>query len=130
MRSRIPCGRSQASAKRRPTRCCMLRADRRSGVWTRSQRPESQSCGGKRSQASVHSASTHSKGRLRRIVAMETKRPLLDVSDLRTQFFTQDGVVKAVNGVGFSLGEGEALGLVGESGCGKSVTALSLMRLI
>jgi oligopeptide transport system ATP-binding protein len=63
-------------------------------------------------------------------VAMETKRPLLDVSDLRTQFFTQDGVVKAVNGVGFWLAEGEALGLVGESGCGKSVTALSLMRLI
>ncbi|MDQ3810898.1 MAG: ABC transporter ATP-binding protein, partial [Chloroflexota bacterium] len=55
---------------------------------------------------------------------------MLEVSDLRTQFFTQDGVVKAVNGVSFNLGEGEALGLVGESGCGKSVTALSLMRLI
>ena len=51
-------------------------------------------------------------------------------SDLRTQFFTQDGVVKAVNGVSFTLNEGEALGLVGESGCGKSVSALSLMRLI
>ena len=59
-----------------------------------------------------------------------TKRPLLEVTDLRTQFFTQDGVVKAVNGVSFTLGEGEALGLVGESGCGKSVSALSLMRLI
>jgi ABC-type dipeptide/oligopeptide/nickel transport system ATPase component len=58
------------------------------------------------------------------------KRPLLEVSDLRTQFFTQDGVVKAVSGVSFVLNEGEALGLVGESGCGKSVTALSLMRLI
>ncbi len=58
------------------------------------------------------------------------KRPLLEVTDLRTQFFTQDGVVKAVNGVSFMLGEGEALGLVGESGCGKSVSALSLMRLI
>ena len=55
---------------------------------------------------------------------------LLEVRDLRTQFFTQDGVVKAVNGVSFTLGEGEALGLVGESGCGKSVSALSLMRLI
>ncbi|MBI2755567.1 MAG: ABC transporter ATP-binding protein [Chloroflexi bacterium] len=58
------------------------------------------------------------------------KRPLLEVTDLRTQFFTQDGVVKAVNGVSFTLNEGEALGLVGESGCGKSVSALSLMRLI
>ena len=63
-------------------------------------------------------------------MALETKRPLLEVSDLRTQFFTQDGVVKAVNGVSFTLNEGEALGLVGESGCGKSVSALSLMRLI
>jgi len=63
-------------------------------------------------------------------VALETKRPLLEVKDLRTQFFTQDGVVKAVNGVSFTLNEGEALGLVGESGCGKSVSALSLMRLI
>ena len=50
--------------------------------------------------------------------------------DLKTQFFTQDGVVKAVNGVSFTLNEGETLGLVGESGCGKSVSALSLMRLI
>jgi oligopeptide transport system ATP-binding protein len=59
-----------------------------------------------------------------------TRQPLLAVNNLRTQFFTQDGVVKAVNGVSFTLKEGEALGLVGESGCGKSVTALSLMRLI
>jgi oligopeptide transport system ATP-binding protein len=57
-------------------------------------------------------------------------RPLLVVNDLRTHFFTHDGVVKAVNGVSFTLNEGEALGLVGESGCGKSVSALSLMRLI
>ncbi|MGI5836566.1 MAG: ATP-binding cassette domain-containing protein, partial [Chloroflexota bacterium] len=55
---------------------------------------------------------------------------LLEVSDLRTYFYTQDGVVKAVNGVSYTLDEGETLGLVGESGCGKSVSALSIMRLI
>src|SRR3954451_21429968 len=56
--------------------------------------------------------------------------PLLDVANLKTQFFTQDGVVKAVDGVSFYLNPGETLGIVGESGCGKSITALSLMRLI
>jgi oligopeptide transport system ATP-binding protein len=55
---------------------------------------------------------------------------LLDVRDLRTQFLTQDGLVNAVNGVSFQVGEGETLGIVGESGCGKSVTMLSIMRLI
>ena len=55
---------------------------------------------------------------------------LLDVRDLRTQFLTHEGIVKAVDGVSFHLDEGEVLGLVGESGCGKSVSALSLMRLI
>ena len=55
---------------------------------------------------------------------------LLQVKDLQTQFFTQDGIVKAVDGVSFSLEEGETLGIVGESGCGKSVTVLSIMRLI
>lgn len=55
---------------------------------------------------------------------------LLEVKELQTHFFTMDGVVKAVNGVSYDLEEGETLGLVGESGCGKSVSALSLMRLI
>ena len=55
---------------------------------------------------------------------------LLEVRDLRTHFFTQDGVVHAVNGISYHLNEGETLGIVGESGCGKSVGVLSLMRLI
>ncbi len=55
---------------------------------------------------------------------------LLEVKDLKTHFFTLDGVVKAVDGVSYELNEGETLGLVGESGCGKSVSALSVMRLI
>ena len=59
-----------------------------------------------------------------------TAEPLLAVDNLKTQFFTQDGVVKAVNGVSFRLMPGETLGIVGESGCGKSITAMSLMRLI
>ncbi len=55
---------------------------------------------------------------------------VLDVRDLRTYFFTYDGVVKALDGVGFSVRRGETLGLVGETGCGKSVTAFSITRLI
>jgi oligopeptide/dipeptide ABC transporter ATP-binding protein len=57
-------------------------------------------------------------------------QPLLEVKDLRTYFFTDDGVVKAVDGVSFSVQKGRTLGLVGESGCGKSVTAMSITRLI
>jgi oligopeptide transport system ATP-binding protein len=56
--------------------------------------------------------------------------PLLQVKDLRTYFYTDDGIVKAVDGVTYDVQEGETLGLVGESGCGKSVSALSLLRLI
>ncbi|HOH11056.1 MAG TPA: ABC transporter ATP-binding protein [Bacillota bacterium] len=55
---------------------------------------------------------------------------LLEVQDLRTYFYTEDGVVPAVDGVSFTLDKGKTLGIVGESGCGKSVTSLSVMRLI
>ena len=55
---------------------------------------------------------------------------LLEVNDLRTYFYTQEGVVKAVDGTSYAVEEGETLGLVGESGCGKSVSALSILRLI
>ncbi len=58
------------------------------------------------------------------------KSPILKVDNLVTHFHTPDGIVHAVNGVNFELGEGETLGVVGESGCGKSVTMLSLLQLI
>ncbi len=58
------------------------------------------------------------------------KEEILSVKDLKTYFYVEEGVVKAVNGVSFSLKKGEILGMVGESGCGKSVTALSIMRLV
>src|SRR5262249_43934197 len=54
----------------------------------------------------------------------------MEVKDLVTRFYTQEGVVYAVNGVSYALNEGETLGIVGESGSGKSVHALSIMRLI
>ncbi|HEX5469639.1 MAG TPA: ABC transporter ATP-binding protein [Gaiellaceae bacterium] len=55
---------------------------------------------------------------------------LLEVNDLRTHFFTREGVVQAVDGISFAVEKGKTLGIVGESGCGKSVTALSIMGLI
>jgi oligopeptide/dipeptide ABC transporter ATP-binding protein len=58
------------------------------------------------------------------------KKPLLEVKSLKTYFYTEDGTVRAVDGVDFEVYPGEVLGLVGESGCGKSVTSLSIMRLI
>ncbi len=61
---------------------------------------------------------------------MINNKPLLEVKGLKTYFYTEDGVVRAVDGVSFEVYPGEVLGLVGESGCGKSVTSLSIMRLI
>jgi oligopeptide/dipeptide ABC transporter ATP-binding protein len=63
-------------------------------------------------------------------VVDKNTEPLLQVEDLKTYFYTDDGIVKAVDGVDFSVQPGEVLGLVGESGCGKSVTSLSIMRLV
>src|SRR5258705_7837557 len=56
--------------------------------------------------------------------------PLLSVEGLETHFATNQGVLRAVDGVTFAIDKGEVLGLVGESGCGKSVTSLSIMRLV
>jgi oligopeptide/dipeptide ABC transporter ATP-binding protein len=61
---------------------------------------------------------------------INSNKPLLEVKGLKTYFYTEDGVVRAVDGVSFEVYPGEVLGLVGESGCGKSVTSLSIMRLI
>ena len=57
-------------------------------------------------------------------------KPLLEVNDLKTLFRIDQGIVRAVNGVSFTVWAGSVLGIVGESGCGKSVTALSIMRLL
>ena len=57
-------------------------------------------------------------------------KPLLEIQDLKTYFYTSTGIVKAVDGISYSLHEGETVALVGESGCGKSVSALSVMRLV
>lgn len=54
---------------------------------------------------------------------------LLEVKDLRTYFVLEEGVVKAVDGISFDIKQGKTLGIVGESGCGKSVTALSILKL-
>jgi len=61
---------------------------------------------------------------------VNNNKPLLEVKGLKTYFYTEDGIVRAVDGVNFEVYPGEVLGIVGESGCGKSVTSLSIMRLI
>lgn len=58
------------------------------------------------------------------------KQNILEVKGLKTQFFTESGVVRAVDGIDFTVRRGEVVGIVGESGCGKSVTSLSIMRLV
>ncbi|MBC8508943.1 MAG: ABC transporter ATP-binding protein [Anaerolineales bacterium] len=63
-------------------------------------------------------------------MANNNNQPLLEVKNLKTYFFTDDGVVKAVDGVDFEVQPGEILGLVGESGCGKSVTSFSILQLV
>ena len=55
---------------------------------------------------------------------------LLEIKGLKTHFFTDEGVIRAVDGIDLHIDKGETLGVVGESGCGKTVTALSIMRLI
>lgn len=64
------------------------------------------------------------------MINTRSSNTILDVQNLRTYFYTEDGVVKAVDGVDFSVKAGEVLGLVGESGCGKSVSSLSVLRLV
>ncbi|MBJ7379720.1 MAG: ABC transporter ATP-binding protein [Polynucleobacter sp.] len=63
-------------------------------------------------------------------MSQQTGKAVLEVNDLRTYFYTRDGVVRSVDGISFSVAQGETLAIVGESGCGKSVTSLSILRLI
>jgi len=67
---------------------------------------------------------------MERTMMQNDTKPILEIKGLQTYFYTDDGVVKAVDGVDLQLHAGEVLGLVGESGCGKSVTSFSVMRLV
>ena len=64
------------------------------------------------------------------ITSMDDDKNILEIEDLHTYFFTDQGIVKAVNGVSFNIPKGSTVGIVGESGCGKSVTSMSIMRLL
>ena len=64
------------------------------------------------------------------VTEMKDDRNILEIDNLHTYFFTDQGVVKAVNGVSFNIPKGATVGIVGESGCGKSVTSMSVMRLL
>lgn len=64
------------------------------------------------------------------IAAAEASETVLEIDNLQTYFYTRDGVVRAVDGVSYTVGRGETVGVVGESGCGKSVTALSILQLV
>ena len=64
------------------------------------------------------------------VTEMKDDRNILEIEDLHTYFFTDQGVVKAVNGVSFNIPKNATVGIVGESGCGKSVTSMSVMRLL
>ena len=64
------------------------------------------------------------------ITSMDDDSNILEIEDLHTYFFTDQGIVKAVNGVSFNIPKGSTVGIVGESGCGKSVTSMSIMRLL
>jgi len=64
------------------------------------------------------------------MTSVTANTPLLSIKDLRTYFYTQDGLARAVDGVSYHVNPGETLGVVGESGCGKSVTALTILKLI
>ncbi len=64
------------------------------------------------------------------MISMTDEKPLLDVQNLKTYFYTEEGIVKAVDGVNFTVQQEEIFGLVGETGCGKSVTSLSIMSLV
>lgn len=72
----------------------------------------------------------HSKGENKIVTNDTTNDTIIEVKNLRTSFFTEDGEIKAVDGVDFSIKKGKTLGIVGESGCGKSMTSLSIMRLV
>ena len=74
-----------------------------------------------------HGAGVTSKVSIKRFINMTT---LLEVKNLVTRFYTEEGVVHAVNGISYNLDRGESMALVGESGCGKSVSALSLLGLV